>query len=98
MIRDDNIHGVPVITRELQLTSQWAEARIDWEQDGVSYRLSYHRSEGQPPDEEMAEDVEDSFADIPAEASYAEPRKAEVDEAMRTDARKMVASIIEQAT
>ena len=98
-IRQDKIAGAAVTVRELQLTSQWAEIRIDWSVGQLSHRLSYHRSEGIPPDAELAEgETDESLADIPADPTYAAPRSAEIDDAMRSDARRVVASIIEVAS
>jgi hypothetical protein len=97
VICHDNVAGVPVTVREIQHTSQWVEVRVDWQQGGVSYRLSYHRSEGQQPDGDAEDAGTETMADISGESFDPRPRTAEIDERMRAEARKVVASMIEQA-
>ncbi len=97
VITQDRIAGVAITVRELQLTAQWAEVRTDWRQGPVSFRLSYHRSEGESPDlESDDEDLGQYGADVEAGLSSSVSRTAEIDQVMRADSRKIVASIIQQ--
>ncbi len=103
VVKDDRIAGVHISARERQITATWVEISMGWDMGQVAYRVSYHRTTESVEDLDDAADDQSAFEDTdipphPFEESSEEElfEHVVIDDVMREEARKVVASIIEQ--
>jgi len=102
--REERIGQMLLSVRERQISRSWVELSVSWDTGPIAYRVSYHRSTSAVPDldEEQFTRPDDQLTDImitdDTSDQAEEPLEpAVIDEQMREETRKIVASMISQA-